>query len=555
MTSAKRPTPLRSLKRLLRRIQLKVYIVLHRSRRDPYALYEEHAPRKRPRGLVPRISAFAVALLLFTVLAMLFPLRPTYSEQERRDLTEFPSFRLSTLAEGSYFSDISTWFADTFPLRDTFLSIQNHVERLYGVQTQKIVGEVTQGDDIPTVPASDEGDAEASDDHAGAPAVPAPVEAPSVPSQEESVSPEGQPEEGAAPEDTSQPEDDSQPKGNTQPEGDAPPEETQAPDGGEQPEDEPDEDLEIPELPDDAVVEQLSAVLTIDNAAYEYYNFVRDYADTYTSAINRAAEQLEGISKVYSIIVPNSMGICVPEDVQEQANTSDQKAAIEYMNACLSSQVTAIPVYNTLLKHSLEGEYLYFRTDHHWTALGAYRAYEEFAQAAGFTATPLEQYISHTYEGFLGTFYNTTKSEAMAKTPDTVYAYEPSSTNNIHITTTELSDWLYLIIGNVDNASAANKYGTFIGGDNPYSYIENPNLDDGSAVMLIKESYGNAFAPFLVENYQYVYIVDYRYISQVDSRTLTQLCQDLNVHDVLFLNTISTTRSKSLIEKLDAFVG
>ena len=143
----------------------------------------------------------------------------------------------------------------------------------------------------------------------------------------------------------------------------------------------------------------------------------------------------------------------------------------------------------------------------------------------------------------------------MAKTPDTVYAYEAPSTNNIHITNEEISDWLYVVIGNVENSSAGNKYGTFIGGDNPNSYIENPNKNDGSAVMLVKESYGNAFAPFLIENYQYVYIVDYRYISKVDDRKIAEMCEDLGVDDVLFLNTISTTQADSLIQRLADFVG
>ncbi len=225
------------------------------------------------------------------------------------------------------------------------------------------------------------------------------------------------------------------------------------------------------------------------------------------------------------------------------------------MYSRLNDNVTAVPVYNTLLKYYVEGEYLFFRTDHHWTAQGAYRAYEQFAKAAGFTPTALEDFISHQYEGFLGSFYNSTKSKALKATPDTVFAYEPPSTNTIHIKTEDSDDWRYVIIGNVENSSAGNKYGTFIGGDNPFSYIENPNLDDGSAVMLIKESYGNAFAPFLVENYQYVYIVDYRYVSEVDSRHLKKMCQDLRIDDVLFLNTISTTRSSGLIGKLEDFVN
>ncbi|MGM9593249.1 MAG: DHHW family protein [Candidatus Onthomonas sp.] len=524
----KRPS---ALKRLIQRIQWKSYAFFHRSRKTPYFLYEEQKPPQKKRGLSPRIAVFLAALGLITVLALIIPLRPTYSDQERRDLTPFPTFSLSAAVDGSYFSDLTTWFADTFPFRDLFLSLQSRVESLYGIQTLKITGSVTQGDEIPVVGTDSEA---AADTEPQRPA--APNGMPPQPALPDEPFEEVQQPEPPAVQDTQE---ESQPE--------------QLP--AQEPEEEPEEELTIPELDDDAVVEKLSAVLSIDNAAYEYYNFVQAYADNYTGALNRAAEQLEGISNVYSIIVPNSMGICVPTDVQEAANTSDQKAAIEYMNACLSDKVTAVPVYHTLLKHYLEGEYLYFRTDHHWTALGAYRAYEQFAEAAGFTPTPLEDFIPHEYEGFLGTFYNSTKSEAMAKTPDTVYAYEAPSTNNIHITNEEISDWLYVVIGNVENSSAGNKYGTFIGGDNPYSYIENPNKDDGSAVMLVKESYGNAFAPFLIENYQYVYIVDYRYISKVDDRKIAEMCEDLGVDDVLFLNTISTTRADSLIQRLADFVG
>ncbi len=511
--------------RLLRRIQIRLYVFCHKSRREPYPLYADQAPPRKPRGTAPRILSFLAALALMTCLAMLFPLRPSHSDAEMRDLAQFPDFSLSSVADGSFFDGLTVWFADTFPLRDLFLSLQAQVEKLYGAKTVTIVGSVSQGDEIPTFGQETTLDPDAAHQN----------QTPTLP--ESDVSPDGQADATAPEQDAGM-----QEGGQTEGQGET---------GTEQPE----EDLEIPALDEDAVVEQLSTVLVIDNAAYEYYNFVQAQADNYTATLNRAADQLEGISTVYSIIVPNSMGICVPDSVREQAGSSDQKAAIDYMNSCLAGDVVQIPVYDVLLRHYLEGEYLYFRSDHHWTALGAYRAYEQFAAAAGFTPTPLDTYTEHTYEGFLGTFYNSTKSEAMANTPDTVYAYEAPSTNNIHITTRELSDWLYLVVANVDNSAAGNKYGTFIGGDNPYSYIENPNLSDGSAVMVVKESYGNAFVPFLIENYQYVYVVDYRYISDVDSRHLAELCSDLNVKDVLFLNTISTTRSEKLVNLLTSFVG
>ena len=62
--------------------------------------------------------------------------------------------------------------------------------------------------------------------------------------------------------------------------------------------------------------------------------------------------------------------------------------------------------------------------------------------------------------------------------------------------------------------------------------IHNPQITDGSAILLVKESYGNAFAPFLVDHYQDVYIVDYRYYIG----NLTSFISERNIKDVLFLN-------------------
>ena len=57
-----------------------------------------------------------------------------------------------------------------------------------------------------------------------------------------------------------------------------------------------------------------------------------------------------------------------------------------------------------------------------------------------------------------------------------------------------------------------------------------------------------AFAPFLVPNYQTVYIIDYRYFASVDSRGIAQFCTDVKAKDLLFLNNISATRNKDLEE-------
>ena len=104
------------------------------------------------------------------------------------------------------------------------------------------------------------------------------------------------------------------------------------------------------------------------------------------------------------------------------------------------------------------------------------------------------------------------------------------------------------------SAAQSSKYLTFIKGDRPLSIITNPALNDGSACVVIKESFGNAFVPFLVSHYQHLYIIDYRYFSKIDSRGLAQFCADTAAKDVLFINNISATRNKSLMASINALI-
>lgn len=150
------------------------------------------------------------------------------------------------------------------------------------------------------------------------------------------------------------------------------------PDANQQPQTEPAEtesEIEI-QIPQDAVsdsasqsappepaVEKLGAMLIVDNAAYEYYNFNRSVADSYTATVNRAAALLDGKSRVYDMIIPTSMAITLPENYSGSTNSSDQKKAIDYMYSRLSPNVSRVDTYTALLNR--KNEYIFFRTDHH----------------------------------------------------------------------------------------------------------------------------------------------------------------------------------------------
>lgn len=112
-----------------------------------------------------------------------------------------------------------------------------------------------------------------------------------------------------------------------------------------------------------------------------------------------------------------------------------------------------------------------------------------------------------------------------------------------------------MVVSDVSTWNASSKYSCFIGGDNPWTVIENPNKTDGSTCIVVKESFGNAFVPFLVPDYQKVYVVDYRYISKVKSEKLAALVEETGATDVLFLNNVSATRNESLMKALSSLVG
>lgn len=314
-----------------------------------------------------------------------------------------------------------------------------------------------------------------------------------------------------------------------------------------QPESQPEPEPQLP------AVEQLGAMLIVDNAAYEYYNFNQATADNYAATVNRAAAILDGKSKVYDMIIPTSMAITLPESYSGSTNSSDQKKAIDYMYSLISPNVNKIDIHSTLMAH--KDEYIYFRTDHHWTALGAYYAYRDLMTAKGAVPAELTAFKEYKFEGFLGSFYaESGQKPSLGNTPDYVLAYEPTQLQKIH-TFTKSGEINYSIVSDGNKLSAANKYLSFVCGDHPYGIMTNPTITDGSSCLVIKESFGNAMVAYLTQNYQNVYVVDYRYINQVFPGTLRQFVDERGIQDVMFINNVSATRSPALVNAMSAFVG
>ena len=289
-----------------------------------------------------------------------------------------------------------------------------------------------------------------------------------------------------------------------------------------------------------------NGMIRVDNTAYEVAGYSDSIAANYAQLVSKAADALAGKTNVYSLAIPTSYGVMMPNDIQMALpGYGNQGEYIENVIAKYSSNVKAVRCFDNLMRH--RNEYLYFRTDHHWNGIGAYYAYEAFCETKGVQPYTMTQREEVRFDGFLGTLYTHTNQDSKLLPADTVYAYKPmskSATLTFYDTKGNATNWS--IITDVTNWSASGKYNTFAGGDNPLTIIRNPEVTDGSVCIIVKESYGNALIPYLVDHYSTIYEVDYRYWTG----DLVAYANEVGATDLIFANNIMMISTGVLVGKL-----
>lgn len=288
---------------------------------------------------------------------------------------------------------------------------------------------------------------------------------------------------------------------------------------------------------EEPAAEALGQILLMGDRAMELPDADYDAIANYSASVNAIAEALEGIT-VYSLLVPNSAGLYAPDSYQE--GDDDQKNMIDYAYDSMSERICPVNAYEVLEEH--KGEYLYFRTDHHWTHLGSYYAYTAFCEDAGLMAQPLTLYESGTYETFLGTMYSFlsgySQREILKENPDSLTYYIPYRTTTVRYYDSQSMtyggkvDMVYSLSENYSN-----KYICFLGGDHPITVIET-DCPEERVCLLIKESYGNAFATWLTGHYSKIICIDPREFNRNEkpSLDLQALAEKQGVDDCIILN-------------------
>ena len=288
-----------------------------------------------------------------------------------------------------------------------------------------------------------------------------------------------------------------------------------------------------------------SGVIRVDTMAYEPYGYVESASAKYAAVISEGAELLApyGIT-VYDLLIPTAVGIVLPDDITEiYSGYTDQGEAIASMFSLMSDKVVPVNCYENLRLH--RDEYIYFRTDHHWNGTGAYYAYESFCQAKGITPYTMEERPAYAFDNFLGSlyFFSTDKDPILSANRDTILAFDTVSDVTMYYYDQAGNQIACPIIADVSNWDPGTKYSCFAGADQPLAVFTNHDLNDGSACIVIKESYGNALMSYIADHYQYVYEIDYRYWSG----DLLAFALEHGVTDVIFANNMAMTGNSAAI--------
>ena len=207
---------------------------------------------------------------------------------------------------------------------------------------------------------------------------------------------------------------------------------------------------------------------------------------------------------VYFALIPGKSDIWA-HMLPQNAPRDSEKAAIDY---CYSlSDAVNVDIYGKLEEHS--SEYIYYRTDHHWTTLGAYYGFSALAESMGLDCPDISEYSGRetVSEEFYGTSWSSSGFSWVEPDSMEIFVTEPEGleiTNYPQGSPVEgqLYDWSRLEV--------KDKYTFFYGGNTPLLEIET-GVEDAPSLLILRDSYMDSLSPFLLESYSRIHILDLRY--------------------------------------------
>ena len=217
------------------------------------------------------------------------------------------------------------------------------------------------------------------------------------------------------------------------------------------------------------------------------------------------------------------------------SDASDKTWAL-FDEICKENGVEYTDLKTPLKEHFENGEYVYYRTDHHWTSLGAYYALCEIAKDASLEVSDINDFER---ECVSEDFYGTTWSSAGINSgvPDSIELFRFDSDERIVRRVSGSDEALPLY--EMSSLETKDKYSVFIGGNSALVTLEAPG-ENREKILIVKDSFAHSAAPILAKNYDLV-IADLRYYSS----SLWELCESEDIKKVILIYNMDTLSEES----------
>lgn len=266
---------------------------------------------------------------------------------------------------------------------------------------------------------------------------------------------------------------------------------------------------------------------------------VEDYFMTASETIDR--------QKLSFLLVPTS-GLVMQEKLPKNARLFDQAKYIDQVQKAMKDY-NFVDVRDTLMDHN--DEYIYYKTDHHWTSAGACMAYDAWRERTGGEAETEDGLVKNVVsDKFRGSLYSKILDADSAY--DEIWTYglqkdEAFGSKDCTVTIDEKQqlDSIY----DDEKLQEKDKYAYFLGGNYGQVHIQNQKAASkakGKNILIIKDSFANSFVPFVTQDYENIYMVDLRYYNG----DMKAYLQEHEITDVLVLYNVSNFISDRNIHKL-----
>ncbi len=473
------------------------------------------SPKNNRSLLFARLLSLFLIIIAFLTLLFFTVFLPRTEVSDYDELTPMPTFSVGSLLDGSYFAQLGDHFTDTVFSRDRIKVLYSHITDLFGKETVTVNDKGhTEVDIGPGLVSGDEDPASEPDfgNSAGT-------------SGGDTTSGTTTPDvsTGTTTPDTS--------TGTTTPDTST----------GTSSEDTSSSGGNKPEI-------EVEGIFILDTRAMEIY-----YGDSslkripsFAEALNGFAASLPGVN-VYSMPIPKACAFYLRDASEakrkQEGNTLRDLKAIDER---LSDGVHSVNIYDTLNAH--RDEDIYFRTDHHWTSLGAYYAAQQFASDLGLPFQDLSVYEKEARPGFLGTMYKYTNMNAIIRdNPEDFVTYKPPVSYTATFYNQSFQNGFeHDIFFHFSDDYRSMWYSTFINGDAYAVQIKSGACSNGRKLLIVKDSYGNALVPFLLYSFEEIYVVDAR----VFKLKLRDVVSQYGVTDVLFAESLFSSVGADYISSL-----